>query len=271
MREQIKKMAGEIRQIRRFAGVKASLLYMCAIARHRREIIRTGRLTSADEEMNCDTYNMRVHGTRVVVPGCYFGLARELYGRLCYFALRNFAISPGDVVVDLGANCGLFSVVAAKRLARVYALEAQSGFVKELQRIARMNNVNQSISIEWGLVGGGRGDFSFAESLSSASHWEGNIPPAFSLLELFEKHRLKRVDFLKVDIEGSEFDLFQSDKGVLDCIDKIAMEIHLIHGSAIEVVEPLQKAGFQTALLSADLVPMNELKTKIGYLFAWRT
>ena len=71
---------------------------------HRSEIIRSGRLLAADDEMARGNYRMRVLGSTIrLVPGAYFGLARELYGRRCYFALEGFRVSAGDVVVDLGS------------------------------------------------------------------------------------------------------------------------------------------------------------------------
>src|ERR1700746_870636 len=74
------KLVREVRQISRFAGARASLSYLCAIARHHREIVRSGRLTAADSEMSDQSYVMRVLGTTIITPGSCFGLARELYG-----------------------------------------------------------------------------------------------------------------------------------------------------------------------------------------------
>jgi FkbM family methyltransferase len=190
---------------------------------------------------------------------------------MCYFALEGFRVNAGDVVVDLGANCGLFSVLAAKMGARVLAVEAQSGFVKELQEIARLNDVVDRIAIEWALIGARAGDLSKAENLAKASHWEGNTPPQVSLESLLEKHRLSHVSFLKVDIEGSEFDLFGGEENALARIHRIAMEIHLDHGQADDVLEPLQRSGFKTALLSPELRLASQLSTPLGYVFAWRS
>jgi FkbM family methyltransferase len=154
--------------------------------------------------------------------------------------------------------------------ARVLAVEAQSGFVKELREIARLNDVVDRIAIEWALIGARAGDLSKVGNLAKASHWEGNTPPQVSLESLLAKHRLSHVSFLKVDIEGSEFDLFGGEENALARIHRIAMEIHLDHGQADDVLKPLQRSGFKTALLSPELRLASQLSTPLGYVFAWR-
>jgi FkbM family methyltransferase len=264
------KVLREVSRITRFAGVRVTLRYLYAMAQHHREIVQTGRLTAADLEMSRHDYAVRVLKTTVLIPGNCFGLARELYGKQPYFRQKGFRIRPGDIVVDLGANCGLFSIPASKIGARVFAIEAQSGFVEDFQEIARRNNVADRIFVELGIVSGKRGAFSDARVLESSSRWEGKQPPALSVKEIVDKYHLPRVDFLKVDIEGSEFGLFGEDSAILTRIGRVAMEVHLDYGSVSEVVEPLKIAGFETALLSPDLLSVEELKGSGGYLFAWR-
>jgi predicted RNA methylase len=55
-----------------------------------------------------------------------FGLFRDILLRRCYWPDGAFVPGAGDVVLDLGANVGAFSVLAAKRMGagRVFAVEA---------------------------------------------------------------------------------------------------------------------------------------------------
>jgi FkbM family methyltransferase len=217
------------------------------------------------------SYCARVKGVDVIIPGKVFGLARELYGRMPYFAAPGFGIKLDDVVVDLGANCGLFSVLAAKLGGVVYAVEAQHGFIKELRQLALVNGIQDKIITEWGIVGPKTGVLSDCERIRQASHWMGQTPPVLRLSTLFDRWKLSKVDFLKIDIEGSEFDLIADDPCFLDRVRKIAMEIHLEHGNWRELAGSLLKSGFQTLVLSNDLVSVHALSGLSAYLMAWRS
>jgi FkbM family methyltransferase len=264
------KLIREVRQIRRFAGTRTALRYLSALMRSRQEIIRTGRLAAADHDMSPRNYLAYIAGTKIVVPGSHFGLARELYGRMPYFAHETFRINANDKVIDLGANCGLFSVLAAKAGAYVCAVEAQWGFVEELHELAELNDVADRISIEWAMVGSRRGDVSDPHKFALASHRRGKTSPDMSIGEVLDKHRISRVDFLKIDIEGSEFDLFTKEDPSLARIDKIAMEIHLDYGSIDEVLKPLRASKFDVILLSPEARRVKEIRSRQGYLLAWR-
>jgi FkbM family methyltransferase len=268
----LRRLAREASQIRRFAGDRVLVRYMLSMARHSKTICRTRRLTQADIEMSMrSSYRVRVKGVDIIIPGSLFGLARELYGRMPYFAGPGFEIARGDVVVDLGANCGLFSVLGAKLGGTVYSVEAQYGFIEELRQLACVNGVNDRISDEWAIVGSRRGVLSDETRLQAASHWLGKTPRTLTTSELFNKWGIRQIDFLKVDIEGSEFDLIAEGRGVLSRVKKLAMEIHLEYGSADEIVAPLADLGFRTLLLSNELVPVRALRTSSGYVMAWRT
>ena len=51
--------------------------------------------------------------------------------------------------------------------------------------------------------------------------------PAITLTDIFAKHKLKKVDFLKIDVEGAEYDiLFSTPKKELAKVQTIALEFH---------------------------------------------
>ncbi len=61
-----------------------------------------------------------------------------------------YALRPGDVFVDIGANIGFFSVVAARRVGatgRVYAFEPHPGAREELRMLAERNGVATIVEI----------------------------------------------------------------------------------------------------------------------------
>jgi hypothetical protein len=61
------------------------------------------------------------------LDGWLFSGAREMYCRQVYFPSAEFELQAGALVMDLGANAGLFSVPAGRIGWRVIAVEAQRG------------------------------------------------------------------------------------------------------------------------------------------------
>jgi len=148
-------------------------------------------------------------------------------------------INPGDVVVDIGANIGMFSRWAHLRGAsRIISFEPMSltfsCLVDNLKGIAEFHKIAigpKTSPVEMLIpdrhefydLGGGT---MYAENGKSYTRKEISI--SMSISELFEIGILpERVDFLKIDCEGAEKEIIGSisDKDLLR-IEKISMEYH---------------------------------------------
>jgi len=232
-------------------------------------ILRKRSLAPADALMTGALCRFRRFGTDVVVPGDLFGGAREMYARGVYFAPPNFRLRAGDTVIDLGANQGLFTVLAARIAAKVVAVEAQSRFLEAIRRHLALNPGTAEVALVLGLVGAESGVFADPGALRSSTHYEA-APPVFTMERLFEEHGVRRVDFLKIDIEGSEFSLLGRDVDWLRSVGKVAMEVHLEFGDPSALVDTFARAGFRTELRDNDLHPVSVLTGVGGYLYAWR-
>jgi FkbM family methyltransferase len=219
--------------------------------------------------MQAGLWSFNVDGTTINLDGKYFGGAREMYCRRVYFQGRPMTLHPDDTVIDLGANMGLFTLLAATRCRRVVAVEAQAGFAREIESLLASKGLASKAHVENVLVGGATGLFSRREELESASHFGGVVAPSMKMSELLAKHHIDRVDFLKCDIEGSEFDLIRGGEPWLDRVQRIAMEVHVGSGDPLRVAESLRQAGFTVELRDSDLRLQTGL-TRDGYLYAWR-
>jgi FkbM family methyltransferase len=116
-----------------------------------------------------------------------------------------------DLVIDIGANIGVFSLLAAKRGARVLAVEPVMG--DELYRNITLNGVNNIQVLECALGNGGEMTIS----------WNGRIRrvPSMTLSQIVSK--MGGCTFLKVDCEGGEWYI---DPEELRDIRRIEMELH---------------------------------------------
>lgn len=265
-------LASDLRRINAVAGPAAAAVFAAAVTRHAPTVARTGRLDAADRAMAVGRWwTFRpLPGVRVRLPGTAFGGAREMYCRGVYTARPGYAPAPGESVVDLGANQGLFSLLAAAAGAsRVLAVEAQRAFAGQLAAHATANGCAGRIELVHALVGAGSGVLSDPAARVAATHWAGDVPE-LTIAELLDGHGLGHVDLMKIDIEGSEFALF-AEPGWLDRVGRIVMEVHPQHGDPAALRRVLDEHGFTSVLLDNGLCPTPSLAgASSGYLYARR-
>lgn len=239
--------------------------YCVYVARNAREIISCGNLQPADRAIPLCTMPVHYMGVTLELLSTDFSGMREMYARGVYFALPDFRIRSGDTVVDLGANVGLFTLLAARIGARSIAVEGQSGFLEVIRANLARNSCDATVL--HGLVGAGTGVA--RRALRAGSHY-GEEPPNIELNQLFASQAIKRVSFLKIDIEGSEYDLFSHDTEWLERVDKIAMEVHSGRGELSTIENSLTEHDFAFQLRDAALRPVLVPKPPTSYLYAWR-
>lgn len=193
-----------------------------------------------------------------------FSGAREMYARQVYFAVDGFSLSRDDVVVDLGANWGLFTTLAAKTGCRTIAVDVQQALLDYIPRLLALNRCDPGlVSVVWGVVGADTGVVSVKPELMASA------PPAISMDTLVEQFGLDHVDFLKVDIEGSEFALFGGNPGWLGRVRRIAMEVHTRFGDPAVLAGLFRRHGFRVRLLENGRIA-EQVCGESGYLFADR-
>jgi hypothetical protein len=124
--------------------------------------------------------------------------------------------------------------------------------------------------VEWALLGPSTGTFADADARKSFDHFEGRNPPIVEMAELLDRHEIQRVDFLKCDIEGSEFDLFFHGAEWLSRVRRLAMEVHPAFGSPLALRDLLTRRGFAVSLQSSDLAH-DSIDGRGGFLYATAT
>jgi FkbM family methyltransferase len=125
-------------------------------------------------------------------------------------------LQPGDVFVDVGANIGYFSVLAASLVGdagKVFAFEPDPDNFQLLCANAELNGLNDSImAVQAGLSdAAGEGQLYLSEdNLGDHQIYAGVESRASLPIELYNgslylEKRIQRVDLVKVDTQGSEF------------------------------------------------------------------
>ena len=176
-------------------------------------------------------------GTRISHPPGRDGLleaVQEIWLERIYTD-EFYRPANGEVIVDAGANVGLFTIYVARQNPRckVIALEPFAENFKYLQANvaqARMKNVT-CCEVALG-AGFGKGQMQAVgtRSLDHVLRVNSNETvgiPVIPLSGLFDLACAQEIDFLKVDIEGSEHDVFAAaSPGLLGRFKRIAMEYH---------------------------------------------
>ncbi len=200
-----------------------------------RSIVRSGTLRAVDERLSQLRPSVRDGDAITRWARADFGLFRDILLRRCYWPDDAFIPRAGETVVDLGANVGVFSVLAARRMGagRVIAIEAQAYEHDALVRNIELNDVGSLVTPLLGFAGTG-GAFEDSE------HRERTI----DLDAVLREHGVDEITLLKVDIEGSEFGLFASRPAWLRLVRRIAMEVHPPYGDVEVLAELLRGEGF---------------------------
>ncbi|MCJ7805816.1 FkbM family methyltransferase [Patescibacteria group bacterium] len=181
-------------------------------------------------------------------------------------------IESGDVVVDIGANVGVFSLFAASKDAgKIYAFEPLPENAGLIYRNFKENNLPEPVVVQAAVADKtGLARFYLGKSDPHGSllkeGFRKNIEvPTLTLRSIISKYHLKKVDFLKIDAEGSEGKIILSTPAyVWKKIRKVSLEYHddMSPVKHEDLNKRFQRLGFKTRLTSDG--------SPYGYIYAWR-
>jgi len=138
---------------------------------------------------------------------------------------RSFdLLGPGSIAIDVGANLGIWSLLAARRGASVHAFEPVPGISERFQRHLDLNGVG-SVTVNRLALGAEAGSLPFfaaptintgASSLARplTPHVEIRVP-VVTLDSYIEREGIERIDLMKVDVEGAEILVFRGARRLL--------------------------------------------------------
>lgn len=148
---------------------------------------------------------------------------------------EGLRIGKKDVVIDIGAHLGAFTVYAAKRatLGRVFSFEPSKANFLLLKENVRLNNLHNVSHHRVGVAGKKQKIKLYLDPISTARNScylkskRYELINCLSLKDVFEKHKIKKCDFLKIDCEGAEYDILKkAPRNLYRLISKIVLEYH---------------------------------------------
>jgi FkbM family methyltransferase len=194
-------------------------------------------------------------------------IQRRYYEPLLQFCDR--LIGPGAVAFDCGANQGIYSCAFAALVGpsgRVIAFEPQPYAIAALRNNLKMNRFDQ-VWVEEAALSNCEGTAQLdcsagAVSASIVQNFGGTkteMVRTSTLSSVSAKLELKRIDLIKLDIEGSEYDALESARELLAQFKpKLVLEGSLLHPNWGQLNEYLFGLGYRPHLfdVKGDLVPI---------------
>jgi len=171
---------------------------------------------------------------------------------------KHYQIKDRDIIIDIGANIGVFSIFVAKSAmeVKVFSYEPTPEVFKRLLKNIKINNLENFIfPFQLGVAGNNGEKILFIHPKGSTSNTlyrdylsvcKNNSLPirTVTLEDIFRNNNLNYCDFLKIDAEGAEYEiLFHTSPEYLRKIKNIALEYHQGHR---EIIKFLEKLNFQT-------------------------
>jgi FkbM family methyltransferase len=160
--------------------------------------------------------------------------------------IKRFTPKEGDIVVDIGAHMGRYTIIGAKRVGaqgKVVAIEAHPGNFEMLNRNIKLNQLTNVIPLNYAVYSKETklklylpsGESGFTKYNTIMPNWintqekfvEVNANTLDYLLQLNEI-RQEEVNWIKIDVEGAEFEVLKGATNVLSKSKDIAilMELH---------------------------------------------
>ncbi len=162
---------------------------------------------------------------------------------------------PEDaVVVDVGANVGLFAAYLNNGKRKFYCVEPTTSHIQIAAEL--FQKINCDASIWGGVIYNKNGTVNLFEEASNSTmnrvSAKGRSVPSMTLKSFFDAYKLDKVDLLKLDIESAEQQVILEDPTVDEPLRKCSMVFIEVHpqdgfGNKVNVdgiIDKLKSLGF---------------------------
>lgn len=205
------------------------------------------------------------------------------HGVYCRYETEFFKtlVRPGMVVLDIGANIGYYTLIAARLVGnsgRIYALEPESANFSILQRNVELNNYG-NIIVKQEALSNKRGKATlYRDKLNLGGHSfsRKNILPGGKNyasvntipLDDFLSREGVRPDFIKIDTQGAEGLVFEganktlSQDRLMIFMEFWPMGLRNMGTEPIALLQMLQTHGFAIILIDEKNGDLREMEAK---------
>jgi FkbM family methyltransferase len=217
-------------------------------------------------------------GSDLNIPDSFYIQYLDFYNN----PFLNNIVKENDVVVDIGASCGTFAHYCLTRKAKkVVCVEPSPSFyILNKTFDSRVERYNCALGTSDGYK-----QFYFTENTTLNSfkiddqkkYDTDNLIGAvrtvtvecMTLNSVIKRSNLNKIDLLKLDIEGFEYDIFKSlSVDVLANIDQVLIEFHHNNNHRTQIiVDKLVQSGYDLKYLNLNFEPWYTLCDLKGVIY----
>jgi FkbM family methyltransferase len=184
----------------------------------------------------------------------------------------GFEINKGDTVVDIGAHWGVFIAYAKVRGAnKIIAFEPDKNNYKKTMFLIKQNNL-RNITVKNLAISSKKGYMTLmseSNSRRNSLYFQQTEFPSeitYSKVQTININNalenINKIDFLKIDAEGAEFDIIKScNKETFSKIKTIVLEYHLFDNHHIDELESILKKHYS---ICKNIPSKN---SRLGYIY----
>jgi FkbM family methyltransferase len=143
--------------------------------------------------------------------------------------LRDHLVRPGDCVVECGCHHGLTTIMLASWTGNggfVFAFDAVPLNTVVARHNLELNHI-ENATVCCAAIGGKTQIVNCFNESNVVVKAGTRINPASAIMVRLEDVAPKRIDVLKLDVEGCELDILESSANLLTRIPRLAIELHV--------------------------------------------
>jgi tRNA A58 N-methylase Trm61 len=155
--------------------------------------------------------------------------------------LKRFSPEEGDIVVDIGAHMGRYTIISSKRVGqngKVVCMEADPSNFETLNHSIKLNNLTNVISFNC---------ITYSKEMDIVDVNTYNRMHVNTLDYLLHQNGIDAVNWMKIDVEGAEYEVLKGAHNILSNSKDISIliEIHGISRQYKPIMELLNSYNFK--------------------------
>ncbi len=194
---------------------------------------------------------------------------REVFKLREYKSAEEIICAAADPILDVGAHAGFFTLYcrALNNKVKIFALEPEQNNLSALADHVKLNKLS-NIKIISGALANSTGKRELFVAPDNHNHFlssKGNVlVDCWSLADLCAVNKIKVLSLLKLDIEGGEFEIFESMTAAEFLLFKsVILEYHNYNGrDCAELENYLRENGFGVQIFPS------KFDKHMGFIFA---